>query len=754
MKKSRKTKRVLIPSILAVILCVAMLVGTTFAWFTDTASTSVNKIQAGELKVGLQMEGDSDEWTDAENQTLKFKKAADGATQEVLWEPGCTYELPAIRVVNNGNLAFKYKFVINGIDGDAKLLKAIDFTVTFNGAAVNLDTWEGKLLPTGAEAGTGEEAGTSSSLVISGHMKEDAGNEYQGLSIEGISVTVYAAQYTYEFDSSNNQYDLSSMYVFDDYVYATQTVGDGETTINGVNITATLPAGSLASGVTNVALIKKPTANPDSVTVKTGESALTTDVKIINTSSEQVITANEGTYFTIAIQLGQVDLQKFYHKGEALDEVTEEFTKAGQYKYDFTTGVVTFTTDSFSTFTAVFKFAGGDGTENTPYLIATKEHFQALNDEYTNNTNKFNYYKIIDGVSTLDLSDVGKVNLYGVFDGNNATITTNQRLFNIVGVGSGTQNTSVIKNLRAEVDHSGNALVFTVGSPEITFDNVRVSGVFEGNWNMAAFVNYGSENYDNIDNTGFDYTLNFTNCSCDAKIYSKQNGDAAVLVGHSYSTPGKATITVDSSTKEAIKNATIYTAGDKPNGYLYCGIGLDKVTVYVDEKKLEDVTSEQVTTVKAIPKTTIVKGNGAYTLTPADDTKTVKVTITAQLTAYDTDNTVIPSEAGITFTLRPGTTYTAASGEKISLFGTFDAVEIKNELTDSGTPEYKIVTGDKGTKTLEVYTNSPNKYLTGAIRITATQYDAEGNVSSAGTKEIAKSSDPPKDGSVTWTVVH
>ena len=99
---SKSTKRALITSVLAILMCVAMLIGTTFAWFTDTASTGVNKIQAGNLDVQLldATTGDS-----IEGETLQFKKAA-GATQgeQVLWEPGCTYELPAFKVKNNGSL--------------------------------------------------------------------------------------------------------------------------------------------------------------------------------------------------------------------------------------------------------------------------------------------------------------------------------------------------------------------------------------------------------------------------------------------------------------------------------------------------------------------------------------------------------------------------------------------------------------------------------------------------------------------------
>ena len=55
MSKTKTTKRALLSSVLAMLLCVTMLIGTTFAWFTDTASTAVNKIQAGNLDVALEM---------------------------------------------------------------------------------------------------------------------------------------------------------------------------------------------------------------------------------------------------------------------------------------------------------------------------------------------------------------------------------------------------------------------------------------------------------------------------------------------------------------------------------------------------------------------------------------------------------------------------------------------------------------------------------------------------------------------------
>lgn len=70
MTSSKSTKRALISSTLALLMCVAMLIGTTFAWFTDTASTAVNKIQAGNLDVDLEMSTDGTNWESAEGKTL------------------------------------------------------------------------------------------------------------------------------------------------------------------------------------------------------------------------------------------------------------------------------------------------------------------------------------------------------------------------------------------------------------------------------------------------------------------------------------------------------------------------------------------------------------------------------------------------------------------------------------------------------------------------------------------------------------
>ena len=198
-----KTKKALLMSVLSMVLCVAMLVGMTFAWFTDTASTSVNKIQAGNLKVDIVDENGNS----LDGKSLSFRDV-NGET-DILWEPGATFKLNSFKIVNKGNLALKYKVVINGVNGNAKLLEAIDFTVKIGDAAkVALADWEGILLPVGKEPIADKEVvGATDLITISGTMKKEAGNEYQGLSIDGIGITVVATQYTYENDSLGNTYD-------------------------------------------------------------------------------------------------------------------------------------------------------------------------------------------------------------------------------------------------------------------------------------------------------------------------------------------------------------------------------------------------------------------------------------------------------------------------------------------------------------------------------------------------------------------
>ena len=197
MKKNRATKRALISSMVTMILCVAMLIGTTFAWFTDTASTGVNKIQAGNLDVEL-VDGNGNPL----GASLQWVKAAGHENEEVLWEPGATYNLQSFKIKNNGNLALKYKIVVSGVqEGDAELLQVLDFTMKEGETALDLKA-EHKLA-------AGE---TSGLITLTAQMKQEAGNEYQNKEINGITITVVATQDTVESDSKDNQYDKDATY--------------------------------------------------------------------------------------------------------------------------------------------------------------------------------------------------------------------------------------------------------------------------------------------------------------------------------------------------------------------------------------------------------------------------------------------------------------------------------------------------------------------------------------------------------------
>ena len=264
MNNKKATKRALLTSVTALVMCVVMLAGTTFAWFTDTASTGVNKIQAGNLDVALEYatkwdnDGKVTKWENAEGKTLQFKKAAGAPTgEQVLWEPGCTYELPELRVVNNGNLALKYIIKVTGIEtnheavpGEPNLKDVIDWTIKYGTNKVE-DNTSDKPVVTGYSL----NPGASDVVTIKGEMDKNAGNKYQVLSIDGVSVTVYATQMTAEFDSFDNLYDRDAQYPTDaDALQNALTVG-GNIVLAGdadpsVAIVATKTAAINANGKT------------------------------------------------------------------------------------------------------------------------------------------------------------------------------------------------------------------------------------------------------------------------------------------------------------------------------------------------------------------------------------------------------------------------------------------------------------------------------------------------------------------------
>jgi predicted ribosomally synthesized peptide with SipW-like signal peptide len=197
MTNRKTTKRALLSSVLALILCFAMLLGSTWAWFTDEATTTVNTIKSGTLDVKLYDENGAD----IENSTTALTFQNPTSSLDLFWEPGRTLKTNGFKVANKGNLALQYTIAINGFVGsnDAyKLTDVIDFwLVDAQANVVSLGT--PVVLAPGTESGF---------YYLVGKMQETAGNEYQNLTLEGVTITVFATQTPYEHDANgNNTYD-------------------------------------------------------------------------------------------------------------------------------------------------------------------------------------------------------------------------------------------------------------------------------------------------------------------------------------------------------------------------------------------------------------------------------------------------------------------------------------------------------------------------------------------------------------------
>ena len=240
---SKSTKRALISSALAILMCVAMLIGTTFAWFTDTASTGVNKIQAGNLDIKVEYRTTADgNWQLLDNATDLF--GAEGT----LFEPGHT-RVVELRITNAGNLALKYKIGMNvvsettGINKAGNPYKLSDYlkvattgiqqynpTDQISSLMEQLIFQKGDFgmwtardfanfeLETDSNGNVHSlQPGAAQILGIKVYMPETVGNEANAISTEkaasiSFGLNVVATQYTTESDSFGTQYDKDATY--------------------------------------------------------------------------------------------------------------------------------------------------------------------------------------------------------------------------------------------------------------------------------------------------------------------------------------------------------------------------------------------------------------------------------------------------------------------------------------------------------------------------------------------------------------
>lgn len=208
MTKTKSTKRALLLSALSLLMCVSMLVGSTFAWFTDSATSANNKIAAGTLDVEL-YKYNGTEYVNISN------SSAPVVGSDILWEPNHT-QVVYLMIKNNGSLALNYTVGLNVQNVSKDLYEVMQYAITPDAQPSSVTTWDA----TNAESVVlGTQTVTDAAVVmapgaehyfaLSIHMDEMAGNKYQGGEVN-FDLTVLANQAPVESDSFNNQYDANA----------------------------------------------------------------------------------------------------------------------------------------------------------------------------------------------------------------------------------------------------------------------------------------------------------------------------------------------------------------------------------------------------------------------------------------------------------------------------------------------------------------------------------------------------------------
>lgn len=253
----RQTMRALVTGILVMLICLTMLVGSTFAWFTAGVASGRNRIISGNLDMELSFKASLSEeyWKIVGEDTELFPDAA-------IWVPTHT-EVIYFRVQNKGTLAFKYHIDVSVIEDDllaedfngaplrvsdvimagsyvaeteynpdgsikntseALMAERIkDYTLDTFATEVDAKISEVEVKNSYAEVGTNKGydfallPGEEQIGYIVLHMPKEVGNEANILKVNPrphikYGITCLATQYTYESDDFDKQYDYHSVY--------------------------------------------------------------------------------------------------------------------------------------------------------------------------------------------------------------------------------------------------------------------------------------------------------------------------------------------------------------------------------------------------------------------------------------------------------------------------------------------------------------------------------------------------------------
>ena len=280
MTNKKSAKKALISSALCLLLCLSMLVGTTFAWFTDSVGTTNNIITAGNLDVNLYWSTNGNTWTPVTASTNIFKT-------ETLWEPGHT-EVVYLKVVNEGSLALKYDLIVNvaseteGTNVDGKPFMLSDYILynvtsgitTFADSAAARGEENGNKLNAPYNTASTLEAGKEATMTMVVYMPTTVGNEANhktGTTAPSINlgINLFATQFTKEEDSYGKDYDAGAqpvvVYTAEELAAALTSEDENISVILGNNID--LPISSLGQQTGGSGEYKLGGENTETITI-------------------------------------------------------------------------------------------------------------------------------------------------------------------------------------------------------------------------------------------------------------------------------------------------------------------------------------------------------------------------------------------------------------------------------------------------------------------------------------------------------
>ena len=520
MKQKNSTRKSLVLSVLSLLCCFAMLLGTTYAWFTDTVTSAGNTIQAGNLKIDLLHKVD--------NQWISLKETTDHKVFDYdRWEPGYT-RVELLDIQNLGTLALQYKLSLGiesgtedvGKNGE-RLADVIKVYVSYGdntGAESFADiekgtAWQyagtlsdviknptkfvgGQLLPKGAsmdavaESAKATTAIESQYVTVALHMDENAGNEYQGIGVGNLTVNLLATQWSYEDDSFDAGYDQDAIFpllpgqLF--YASAPAKFENGIITLGNENDMCTAVVSdnvTLADGATEVALnvsvVEIREADVDNL--NGGDVLVPLDVHVDGVSENNTTPVLITVRDVLPKNYASYNIRLFHVEDGTTVQMTavaslEELDAHNEFYYDPATGEITLAMATFSEVTAAV-------TANNPWdgTAVDTSWYNTTSTEFTLDTAAqfAGFAQIVGGMNgqTQDSFKGKTVKL-------DADINLGGRIWYPIGYYNSNGNYDKV---------SGGSVESDVLSFEGTFDGQghTISNVYQNTWEMFGDYNSG-----------------------------------------------------------------------------------------------------------------------------------------------------------------------------------------------------------------------------------------------------------------------